>query len=262
MTLARTLALAFLLGCGGGGGGGGTTPPPATPTSIPVSPEIRAAIDAPDREADDKVLDAGRRPDQILSFFGVAPKMNVAEIGAGGGYTSELLARVVGPSGKVYAENPQDMMDKFFGKEWNARVAKPVNANIVSWIHPTDDPLPPEAKDLDVVLIHLLYHDLYWIGTDRAKMNGAILKALKAGGVYGIVDHSGRPGTGTTEVQTIHRIEEKAVIADVQAAGFKLAGEAEFLRHPEDTREWSTAPFPGNKNRGKSDRFVLKFVKP
>src|SRR5262249_5978279 len=160
--LARSLLLVgFLIGCGGGGGGGTTTPTtPTTPTApqapptIPVSAEIRAAVDAPDRDADDKALDAGRRPDQILSFFGVAPKMNVAEIIAGGGYTTELLARVVGPSGKVYAENPQDMMDKYFGKEWAARLAKPINSKVVSFVHPVDDPLPPEAKDLDVVVIH------------------------------------------------------------------------------------------------------------
>lgn len=262
MSLARTLLVAFLIGCGGGTTTTVPTATPQPPPTIPVSPEIRAAVDAPDRDADDRALDAGRRPDQILSFFGVAPKMNVAEIGAGGGYTTELLARVVGPGGKVYAENPQDMLEKYFGKEWNARIAKPVNANVVSFVHPTDDPLPPEAKDLDVVLIHLLYHDLYWIGTDRAKMNAAVLKALKPGGVYGIIDHSGRAGTGATEVQTIHRIEKKVVIEDVQKAGFKLAGEGEFLHHPEDTLDWSTAPFPGNTKRGKSDRFVLKFVKP
>lgn len=223
---------------------------------------IRSAVDAPDRDADDKALDAGRKPDLILAYFGVAPKMNVAEIGAASGYTTELLARVVGPSGKVYAQNQRDMMEKFFAKEWAARLAKPINANVVSWVHPTDDPLPPEAHDLDVVINHLLYHDLYWIGTDRAKMNAAILKALKTGGVYGIVDHSARPGTGVTEVQTLHRIEQKVLVADIGAAGFKLAGEADFLRHPEDTRDWSTAPFPGNTRRGKSDRFVVKFVKP
>src|SRR6185436_12217431 len=171
MTLARTLVLGFLIGCGGGGGGTTTTPTtPQAPVTIPVSAANRAADDSPDRDAEDKALDAGRRPDQILSFFGVAPKMNVAELGAGSGYTTELLARVVGPSGKVYAENPADLLEKFFGKEWAARLAKPVNANVVNFVHPTDDPLPPEAKDLDVVVIHLLYHDLYWIGTDRAKM--------------------------------------------------------------------------------------------
>lgn len=241
-------------------GGGQPTPQPPTAATVPAA--IRAAVDAPDRDADDKALDAGRKPDQILAFFGVAPGMNVAEIGAASGYTTELLARVVGPNGKVYAKNPQDMLDKFFGKEWAARVAKPVNKNVVNFVHPIDDPLPPEAQNLDVVVNHLLYHDLFWLGTDRPKMNAAILKALKPNGVYGIVDHSGRPGTGSTEVQTLHRIEEKTLVADIEAAGFKLAGEADFLRHPEDTRDWNTAPFPGNTKRGKSDRFVLKFVKP
>jgi predicted methyltransferase len=217
---------------------------------------------SPASRSGDKALDEGRKPDQILAFFGVAPGMKVAEIGAAGGYTTELLARVVGPNGKVYGQNEPSLAEKFFGAEWSARLKKPVMANVLSYMHETSDPLPPEAKDLDVVIVHLLYHDLYWLGIDRAKMNAAVLAALRPGGVYGIVDHSGRDGTGTKEVQSLHRIEEKEVIKDIESAGFKLAGEADFLRHPEDTRDWSTAPFPGNTRRGKSDRFVLKFVKP
>jgi predicted methyltransferase len=75
-------------------------------SAAPVVPAyIRAAVDAEDRSPDDKALDAGRKPDQTLAFFGIQPGMVVAEIGAGGGYTTELLSRVVGPTGKVYGQN-------------------------------------------------------------------------------------------------------------------------------------------------------------
>ena len=67
-----------------------------------------AAVTAPDREDADKLLDAGRRPEEMLAFFGIGPGMRVAELCAGRGYTSELLARVTGDHGKVFAENPQN----------------------------------------------------------------------------------------------------------------------------------------------------------
>lgn len=227
-----------------------------------ASPAVQAALDAPDRTADDRALDAGRHPGELLGFLGVAPGMKVAELGAGGGYTAELLARVVGPSGVVYGQNSRFLLDRFAEKPWTERLAKPVMKNVVRVDRDFDDPLPPEATNLDAVLLLLFYHDTVWMKTDRAKMNANIFKALKPGGVYAIVDHSGRPGSGTTETETLHRIEEKVVREEIEAAGFKLAGEAGFLRNPADTRDWNASPRSAGEKRGTSDRFVLKFVKP
>jgi predicted methyltransferase len=125
-----------------------------------------------------------------------------------------------------------------------------------------DDPLPPEATNLDAVVNVMLYHDTVWMKTDRAAMNRAVFAALRPGGVYVIVDHSGRPGSGITETQTLHRIEEKTVRAEIESAGFKLAADADFLRNPADTRDWSASPRTAGERRGTSDRFVLKFVRP
>jgi predicted methyltransferase len=273
------LALPFVVACGGGAAepphtpqdstakAGGGAAKPASSIDVPAS--IRAAVDAPDRDADDKKLDAGRHPGEMLAFFGIKPGMKVAEIGAAGGYTSELLGRAVGESGVVYGVNTQWVLDRFAKEPWSARLKKPVNKNIVPVVRELEDPLPPEAKDLDAVFVVLLYHDFFWLegkgpgGTvDRAKMNAAIWKALKPGGVYAVVDHSGRPGTGTTEVKTIHRIEEKVVREEIEKAGFKLAAEGDFLRNASDPRDWNTAPFAAAEKRGTSDRFVLKYVKP
>jgi predicted methyltransferase len=125
-----------------------------------------------------------------------------------------------------------------------------------------DDPLPPEAKNLDAVFMVLFYHDTVWQKADRDRMNRAVFQALKPGGVFAIIDHSGRPGTGTTETQTLHRIEEKVVREEIERAGFKLAGDASFMRNPADARDWNDAPRAAADRRGTSDRFVLKFVKP
>lgn len=223
---------------------------------------MRAALDAPDRSAEDRALDGGRKPELTLAFFGIAPGMRVAEIGAGGGYTSELLARVVGPTGKVYGQNSPAILERFANAPWSARLAKPALANVVRADREFDDPLPPEAANLDAVLNILFYHDTVWLGVDRAKMNRAVFAALKSGGVYGIVDHSGAVGSGLDGVKTVHRIEEKVVRDEIEAAGFQFVSEASFLRNPSDTRDWNDSPKAAGERRGTSDRFVLKFKKP
>jgi predicted methyltransferase len=231
-------------------------------SEIAIPAAIQAAVDAPDRSADDKALDAGRHPAQMLAFFGIAPGQKVAELGAGGGYTAELLARVVGPTGKVYGVNTPFVLERFAQAPWTARLAKPVMANVVRLDRVWDDPFPANVRDLDAVLIVLLYHDTVWMKADRAQMNNKVFQALKPGGVYGIVDHSAKAGTGLADVETLHRIDEATVRKEVEAAGFKLAAEGDFLRAPGDARDWSASPRTAGEKRGTSDRFVLKYVKP
>jgi len=232
----------------------------AAPILVPDS--IRAVVAAPDRSAADKALDAGRHPAEMLAFFGVAPGMRVAELGAGGGYTTELLARTVGPNGMVYGQNNKFILERFAEKPWSEHLAQPAMKNVVRVDREFDDPLPPEARDLDAVFVVLFYHDTVWMKTDRAKMNRAVFQALKPGGVYAVIDHSARPGTGLADVETLHRIEEKVVREEIEQAGFKLVGEADFLRNPTDPRDWNDSPRAAGERRGTSDRFVLKFVKP
>lgn len=137
-----------------------------------------------------------------------------------------------------------------------------MNKHVVRLDRELDDPLPADVKNLDAVFSVLFYHDTVWLGVDRAKMNAAIFNALKPGGVYAVIDHSGRASTGTSEAQTFHRIEESMLRAEVEQAGFQLEEEAYFLRNPEDARDWNDSPLEAAERRGKSDRFVLKYIKP
>lgn len=241
------------------------TPPPPGPQRVAqviVPPALQAVVDAKDRSPEDRKMDEARHAAETLAFFGISAGMKVADLGAGTGYTTELLARAVGPTGVVYGQNSKFILDRFAETPWSARLKKPAMKHVVRVNREFDDPLPPEARELDVVFDVLFYHDTVWMGTDRDKMNRAIFAALKPGGVYAIIDHSGREGTGIGEVKTLHRIEESVVQKEIEKAGFRLARTADFLRNSSDTRDWNDAPFAAADRRGKSDRFVLLFVKP
>ena len=241
--------------------GGARAEKTTTTTASPAAPDYAAIVAAPDRTADDRALDAHRHPAELLAFLGVRPGMRVADLGAGGGYTTELLARAVGPTGKVWAQNDPTLIAKFLDKPISDRLARAADKNVVRVDRSFDDPLPPDAKNLDLVTIYIFYHDTVWLGADRDKMNKAVFDALRPGGAYVIVDASARAGDGTKDAQTLHRIDEDTVKSEVEKAGFKLAASADFLRNPSDARDWNSSPRAAGERRGTEDRFVLKFVK-
>jgi predicted methyltransferase len=216
-----------------------------------ATPDYASIVRSPDRSAADREADARRLPEQLLAFAGVKPGMRVLDIGAGGGYSTELLARAVGPQGKVYAQNARqrDALDE--------RLQTPAMKNVTAVIRPFDDPAPPEAKNLDLIAMFFVYHDTTFQPVDRAKMNKAFFEALKPGGYLVITDHSAKAGDGATVGKSLHRIEEATLRQEVETAGFKLAAQSDFLRNPADPRD---APF-FNMNTV-TDQFALKFVKP
>jgi predicted methyltransferase len=247
----------------------GSAPAPTMPASTPavasridVNQRTLAIVAAPDRSAEDRALDAGRRPAELLAFLDLRPGMRVAELAAGGGYTTELVARAVGPEGRVWAQNNRFILDRFAAAPLAQRLAKPGLTNVRRADREFEDPLPADASDLDAVVIVLFYHDLVWFGVDRAAMNRQICAHLRPGGTYAIVDHSARPGAGLADVKTLHRIEEALVRDEIESAGFHLVATADFLRNPEDSRDWNASPFNAGERRGTSDRFALLFTKP
>src|SRR5690606_7063890 len=99
-----------------------------------------------------RALDAGRQPAALLAFAQVMPGMRVGEIAAGGGYTTELVARAVGPNGIVYGQNSQFILDRFAEKPWSERLAKPVMNNVTRADAPFEEPFPVEAAPLDLIV--------------------------------------------------------------------------------------------------------------
>lgn len=265
--IARRLLLAVaLVSCAPRGG---TTAPTAQPEQLqpttrePTADQL-AIVAATDRLPDDTVLDEGRKPAELLAFLDLHHGMRVADLIAGYGYTTELMARAVGPDGKVYAQNNRFVLEKFLEPMWTERLKLPQMANVQRLDTELDAPFPADVHDLDMVTMVLFYHDTYWQKVDRTKMNAAIFAALKPGGSYVVIDHSARKGDGATQVQTLHRVEESVVVDEIEAAGFTLAESADFLRNPADPRDWNASPPAAHEagKRGTSDRFVLRFVKP
>ncbi len=225
-----------------------------------VPQAIKTALSAPGRTAADKSLDAGRRPEQVMTLLGIKPGMRVADLYAGAGYTTEILARIVGPTGKVYSQNAAfEPRFKRFEDAWRNRLKSPELSNVVAVSAPfdADHLLPVAPNSLDAVIINLNYHDLVWRGVNRDKFNLSVFHDLKPGGVYGIIDSSAQPGSGVRDVKTLHRIDEQFLVNEVEKAGFKLVAASNVLRHPDDDRTWVVF-----QHRGHQDRFVLKFVKP
>jgi predicted methyltransferase len=203
------------------------------------------------RTEQDRRMDASRHPVEFLAFAQVKPGMQVLDVSAGGGYTSQLLALAVVPSGMVWAQSPNP------GATLRKRLDDHPQPDLVVVARPFEDPVPDQAPKLDLITLVLNYHDITYLPVDRAKMNARLFAALRPGGHFVVIDHSGRSGTGISEGKTLHRIEETVVLTEVRQAGFVLEAEADFLRNPADTREESS-----NQPKVPTDKFALRFVKP
>ena len=221
------------------------------------APDYEAIVASPDRSDADRQTDGRRQPAKMLAFTGARPGMRVLDMEASAGYSTELLARAVAPDGVVYAQDSAAVIERSVKDRFELRAQKPAMKNVVHVVRDYDDPIPPEISGLDLITFFFAYHDMTYMQVDRAEMNRKLFGALKPGGFLVIADHSARPGDGTTVGKTFHRIEESALRQEIEAAGFKLAAEADFLRHPEDPRD--AAVFHPQLP---VDEFVLKYQKP
>jgi predicted methyltransferase len=220
------------------------------------APDYEAIVASPDRSDADRQTDQRREPAKMLAFAGVTTGMKVLDMEANAGYSTELLARAVGPTGVVYAQDSAAVMERVKDK-FDIRAQKPAMKNVVHVIRDFDDPIPPDVSGLDLITFFFAYHDVTYMPVDRAKMNQKMFAALKPGGFLVIADHAAKAGDGTTVSKTLHRIEEATLRGEVEAAGFKLVAEGDFLHHPEDPRD-----APVFHPQVPVDEFVLKFQKP
>jgi predicted methyltransferase len=227
------------------------------PAQDAKAPDYEAIVAAPDRADADRQVDQRRQPAKMLAFAGVRTGMRILDMEASAGYSTELLARTVAPAGTVYAQDSAAVIERFVKDKFDLRAQKPAMKNVVHVIRDFDDPIPPDVSGLDMITFFFAYHDITYMQVDRAAMNKKMFAALKPGGFLIVADHSAKPGEGVSVTKTLHRIEESTLRQEIEAAGFKLVAEGDFLRHPEDPRD--AAVF---RPQVPVDEFVLKYQKP
>lgn len=225
----------------------------------PEAMSLRDAMAHESRPSVDRQYDDHFYAEDVLSFAGVKPGVRMAFIGSAGVYYTSIASLVAGPQGKIYVHNASWSVQEYPSvlNNWYGRMVNSPMHNISPIITDMDEIDFPEL--LDLVFIDRFYHDVVRNRpNDVDAMNRSILASLKPGGHYVVLDHAARPGTGTSEAWPIHRIEQSAVVQQVEAAGFELVDESEAARNPDDDR----TGLARRDNMTNTDRFLLKFERP
>jgi predicted methyltransferase len=233
----------------------------STSAGYAADPKVPAAVSAAvadsGRPQADKEKDGSRKPGESVAFAGIKKGDKVGELLAGGGYFTRVLSKVVGDSGVVYATGFPPRPGAAPGPSpLEQLAADPAYKNVKVLIGPPAEIKFPEP--LDVVWTSLNYHDVHNGGGQDA-VNKAAFAALKPGGTYLVIDHSAAPGSGDKDTKALHRIDSALVKTEVEAAGFKLAGDGDFLKNAKDPH---TANVHDDVIRWHTDQFILKFTKP
>ena len=228
----------------------------------------------------DRARDRFRHPKETLLFFGIRPEMRVLEVWPEPGWYTDVIAPLVRDKGRYYAA----VMEPDPGSSYitgrldafrNKLAAAPAlygNATIVTFPSGGTDVVPPGSVDMVVTFRNI--HN--WMAKDAAAQAFATMfKALKPGGVLGVVDHRGNPANPQDPRAKSGYVTEDYAIKLIEAQGFKLTGTSEVNANPKDTKDyeqgvWTLPPTYrlGDKDRekyaeiGESDRFTLRFEKP
>ncbi len=208
----------------------------------------------------DALTDPAMKRAEVIAFIGIKPGDKVADVVTG--RFLRALSAAVGPTGKVYAVEPSEIVKahpEVIGM-LKGLTADPAYANITLSTPPIDSPALPGG--LNAVFIRQDYHDLHdkFMGpADVAAFNRNVFAALKPGGVYVVLDHAAAAGSGLRDTDTLHRIDPAAVKAEVTAAGFMFDGESQILANSADDH---TKMVFDPAIRGHTDQFLYRFRKP
>lgn len=237
----------------------------AGPATLQAAPaDVAAAVATSGRPAEAVKLDESRKPAEVLGFLGLEQGDRALDLLTGSGYYAEIMGRAVGPEGEVVAWEPANFYDDTMKASWAELGARTPNVELL--VSPaTEIALPANA--FDFVLMHMVYHDLYWESEQykfpRLDPDAVLAKlyvATKPGGIVGVVDHVAVPGGDTRAVvDKLHRIDPSVIRADFERAGFVLDGESALLRNAAD--DHAKLVFDPAV-RGKTDRIVYRFRKP
>ncbi len=238
----------------------------AVPASAWAEPaDVAAAVAASTSRTEANVkLDEGRKPTEILNFFGLEKGMRVLDMFGANQYWAEITAPAVGPDGFVVVWQPNQFLNDKRRATFAEFAGRQKNVLLIN--SPFEQPSIGTAA-YDFILMNLDYHDVYWESAERkiGRMEpdtwlARLYAAAKPGAVVGIIDHIASPGGDTRAVvEKLHRIDPAVVKADFQRAGFVLEAESDLLRNPADDHSLNVFD---DAVRGRTDRFVFKFRKP
>ena len=242
---------------------------------------LEAAIASPARTPKFVTRDVYRHPLETLRFFGLRPDQSVVEIWPGRGWYMEILAPYLRERGKYYAaieadsggtDNEATENEKFIRKKIADDPAR-FGKVIVTNLHPPEltEICPPGTAD--VVLTFRNVHNWLESGTQQAQFD-TFFKALKPGGVLGVVEHRAKPGASMQEMSKSGYVDEAYVKKLAANAGFRFDAASPVNDNPKDTKDypqgvWTLPPTLtlGEKDKakylaiGESDRMTLRFVK-
>ena len=242
---------------------------------------LDAVLAAKYRKPANVARDQFRHPRETLTFFGWKPTMSVLEYGPGEGWYTELLAPALATKGKLFvnttdAKGPAEARSTFYAQrlqrflETSPEAYGKVESIVIA---DSNKPALNLKESLDMVLVIRGMH-----GWMRQKLTTAWLSeihtALKPNGIFGVVAHRAKPEAAPEDAVKTGYLPEAWVIAQVEAAGFKLAGKSEINANAKDTKDypegvWTLPPSFELKDKdhdkyaaiGESDRMTLKFVK-
>jgi predicted methyltransferase len=217
---------------------------------------MRAALAAPERAADNKARDAARKPIETVQFFGIETGETVVDMIAAGGWFTEVLSAAVGPTGKVYAQNPPFLVQADAERALHGRLGN------VEAVHVALDQAGL-AGNVDTVVTAQNLHDIYNGYADQAGGEAptvAFLRALhdvlKPGGVLGVIDHVGVAGEDNA---ALHRMQLQQARDAIVKAGFTIEAESTMLANPRDDH---TKNVFDPAIRGQTDQFMIRARKP
>ncbi len=222
---------------------------------------IAAAMNDPARK-DDAANDERRKAAAVVAFTKVKPGEKVLELVPGSGYWTRLFSAVVGPKGHVFTVWPKEM-EKYAAKSlanWETLVKTAPYTNVSLLQQDAASLSTPEP--VDVVFTSQNYHDYHdkFMGpADLGAFGKQVLAALKPGGVFVVIDHTARAGSGIEDSETLHRIDPEVVKKEMTAAGFVFDGSSDALHNAADPL---TAKVFDASIRGQTDQFIYRFRKP
>lgn len=224
-----------------------------------VAARIAAQQARDDRGPYDALKDAGRKPAEMMAFFGIGGGMTALDMVTGSGYSAEILSAAVGPGGLVYAQNPFLILRLIGGEHHEGMMTRLEGGRLpnVRYLIVEPEDMPFEAE-IDFVLWGLNIHDeVHNRGEDSAlAVLRSIHRALKPGGILALSDHTGISGQDN---KALHRIEPAVVHALVRHAGFTIESTSDLLANPAD--DFTRAIFDDDL-RYRTDQFLIRARKP